>query len=167
MNFKEFRRQLIWHFLGKYDSIFIYTYIHTYLSSHALTYVCMHFVRVYLVFTVRLARRQMPLTSYREIPAINAVRKIVFPQGQSHYGLGLHGSSTCCTIKDRSAVQSTCTASTTLLRRTSLSTSRKRPLDSTNTWTPEVPSTGRRCKNTHRGIEGNLHSVPPLAVSAT
>lgn len=84
MNFKEFRRQLIWHFLGKYDNIFIYTCIHTYLSSHALTYVCMHFVRVYLVFTVRLARRQMPLTSYREISAINAVRKILFPQGQSH-----------------------------------------------------------------------------------
>lgn len=84
MNFKEFRRQLIWHFLGKYDNIFIYTCIHTYLSSHALTYACMHFVRVYLVFTVRLARRQMPLTSYREISAINAVRKIIFPQGQSH-----------------------------------------------------------------------------------
>lgn len=113
------------------------------------------------------ARRQMALTSYREISAINAVRKIIFPQGQSHQGLGLHGSSTCRTIKDRSAVQSTCTASTTLLRRTSLSTSRKRPLDSANTWTPEVPTTGRRCKNTHRGIEGNLHSVPPLVVSAT
>lgn len=40
MNFEEFRRQLIWHFLGKYDNIFIY--MHSYIFIFPCTYICMH-----------------------------------------------------------------------------------------------------------------------------